>query len=256
MPNSSDPRSSAPLSSEPLIPDMTPSRDDIEMRQKQLSSRRNGSARSSSLSEKPPGGSGVVALLALLIGLGAAGFSGYLLVELQGAQQQLAAANERLDTQGDMVDVLNDKLSVTDESATVSLEALKVMLKEHDSEIRKLWSIANKRNKKLIADNGKAIDQLEASSKTNAQAAKALESQLAEQALADSAMTERLGQVELDAQSLPPEAELRIAQINEALQMTEQQIRALKKADAQLSVLKQNIQQLDDRIGLLHSVPK
>jgi len=155
-----------------------------------------------------------------------------------------------------MIHKLNQQLSVTDESATVSLQALKVMLKEHDSEIRKLWAIANKRNKQNIAANGKVLTQQKKLIASQATTLKALESQLSQQQLNTSTLSERLGKAEADAQSLPPEAELRLAQLNESIQTAQQQIAALKKADKQFSSLKTSIQQLDHRIGLLHPAPK
>merc|ERR1711879_1071775 len=84
------------------------------------------------------------------------------------------------------------QLSVTDESATVSLQALKVMLKEHDSEIRKLWAIANKRNKQNIAANGKALDKQEKQLTAQTTALTSLETELSQQQLTASELSERL----------------------------------------------------------------
>ena len=245
---------------EPVVPDMVPSVDDIESRNRQRHSRRQGAARSSQPTKRQSndggGGGGALALVALLVALSAAGGAGYLWVELQAAHQRLNDSTAVLEQQGEMIHKLNQQLSVTDESATVSLQALKVMLKEHDSEIRKLWAIANKRNKQNIAANGKVLTQQKKLIASQATALKALESQLSQQQLNTSTLSERLGKAEADAQSLPPEAELRLAQLNESIQTAQQQIAALKKADKQFSSLKTSIQQLDHRIGLLHPVPK
>ena len=244
-----------PRSKEPVIPDIVPSADDIELRNKQLKSRRKGSSAAASTGKSGNGGGGALALVALLIGLAAAGGAGYLWVELQAAKQQLADAARVIESQGEMLDGLNQKLSVTDESATVSLQALKVMLKEHDSEIRKLWAIANKRNKQNIANNGKALDKQGKQLTTQSESLKSLETELAQQQLNASELAERLTKAEADAQALPSEAELRMAQLNESIQMAQQQIAALKKADKQFKTLNTKIQQLDDRIGLLHPSP-
>ena len=241
-----------PRSNEPVVPDIIPAADDIELRNKQLKSRRKGGARSSG---NKSGSGGALALMALLLGMAAAGGAGYLWVELEAAKKQLADAAQVLQKQGEMLDGLNQKLSVTDESATVSLQALKVMLKEHDSEIRKLWAIANKRNKDKIAANGKAVAKQGKQIGTHTENLKNLETQLAQQQLAASELVERLTKAEADAQELPPEAELRMAQLNESIQMAQQQIAALKKADKQFQTLNTKIQQLDDRIGLLHQTP-
>lgn len=240
---------------EPVVPDIVPSADDIELRNKQRQSRRQGAARSSQPAERSSGG-GAVALIALLVALSAGGGAGYLWVELQASNQRLADAMAVLEQQSEMIHKLNQQLSVTDESATVSLQALKVMLKEHDSEIRKLWDVANKRNKRNIAANGKALGEQKKQVATHTATLKELESQLSQQQLNASTLSERLGKAEADAQSLPPEAELRLAQLNESIQTAQQQIAALKKADKQFSSLKTSIQQLDHRIGLLHPAPK
>jgi len=249
-----------PNRNEPVVPDMVPSVDDIESRNRQRHSRRQGAARSSQPTKRQSndggGGGGALALVALLVALSAAGGAGYLWVELQAAHQRLNDSTAVLEQQGEMIHKLNQQLSVTDESATVSLQALKVMLKEHDSEIRKLWAIANKRNKQNIAANGKVLTQQKKLIASQATALKTLESQLSQQQLNTSTLSERLGKAEADAQSLPPEAELRLAQLNESIQTAQQQIAALKKADKQFSSLKTSFQQLDHRIGLLHPVPK
>lgn len=249
-----------PNRNEPVVPDMVPSVDDIESRNRQRHSRRQGAARSSQSTKRQSndggGGGGALALVALLVALSASGGAGYLWVELQAAHQRLNDSTAVLEQQGEMIHKLNQQLSVTDESATVSLQALKVMLKEHDSEIRKLWAIANKRNKQNIAANGKVLTQQKKLIASQATALKTLESQLSQQQLNTSTLSERLGKAEADAQSLPPEAELRLAQLNESIQTAQQQIAALKKADKQFSSLKTSIQQLDHRIGLLHPVPK
>ena len=249
-----------PNRNEPVVPDMVPSVDDIESRNRQRHSRRQGAARSSQPTKRQSndggGGGGALALVALLVALSAAGGAGYLWVELQAAHQRLNDSTAVLEQQGEMIHKLNQQLSVTDESATVSLQALKVMLKEHDSEIRKLWAIANKRNKQNITANGKVLTQQKKLIASQATALKTLESQLSQQQLNTSTLSERLGKAEADAQSLPPEAELRLAQLNESIQTAQQQIAALKKADKQFSSLKTSIQQLDHRIGLLHPVPK
>lgn len=249
-----------PNRNEPVVPDMVPSVDDIESRNRQRHSRRQGAARSSQPTKRQSndggGGGGALALVALLVALSAAGGAGYLWVELQAAHQRLNDSTAVLEQQGEMIHKLNQQLSVTDESATVSLQALKVMLKEHDSEIRKLWAIANKRNKQNITANGKVLTQQKKLIASQATALKTLESQLSQQQLNTSTLSERLGKAEADAQSLPPEAELRLAQLNESIQTAQQQIAALKKADKQFSSLKTSIQQLDHRIGLLHPAPK
>jgi archaellum component FlaC len=49
--------------------------------------------------------------------------------------------------------VLQQRLSSTDEQSNLSVGAIKILLKEQDNEIRKLWDVAYKRNKNNIAKN-------------------------------------------------------------------------------------------------------
>ena len=80
-------------------------------------------------------------------------------------QQALAAAEGRLG-------VLEDRLRVTDEVMTESGQDTEEKIGFWESEIRKLWSIANERNRKWIRDNqaglgkvNKSLDELEASNR-------------------------------------------------------------------------------------------
>lgn len=74
-----------------------------------------------------------------------------LLVQLQ----QLKAQSSK---QIQALSVLQDRLVSTDEQANLSVDAIKILLKDQDHEIRKLWDLANKRNKK---DIGKAKERLD-----------------------------------------------------------------------------------------------
>lgn len=55
--------------------------------------------------------------------------------------------------------ILQERLSSTDEQANLSVDAIKILLKDQDHEIRKLWDVANKRNKSQISKNTGRIDQ-------------------------------------------------------------------------------------------------
>lgn len=73
-------------------------------------------------------------------------FCGAILVEFFQVKKQS-------DLQLQAITILQEKLTSTDEQANLSVDAVKILLKEQDHEIRKLWDLANKRNKVDIAKN-------------------------------------------------------------------------------------------------------
>lgn len=92
-------------------------------------------------------------LLILIVVLGA-----YFFRELQGMRAQL---DSKLDQSSQMLGNLESQLSATDESLSQSSGQIGDTLKLHDSEIRKLWDVANKRNKESIQNNKDNISKLE-----------------------------------------------------------------------------------------------
>ena len=99
-------------------------------------------------------------LFALLIALLALGACGYLYTLLQGAESQSVQANARLAE-------LESKLAVTGDESAQSVTALQVRIKalaneqaDANSEIKKLWGVANDRNKKALAAQEKSLKSL------------------------------------------------------------------------------------------------
>ena len=87
---------------DPIVPNMTPSQDDIEIRQRQMKSRRSASAPKAPKqpNNKPApeantgsGGGKGMAVVATLVALLAVGGCGYLYLQSQQLQQQLTDAN-------------------------------------------------------------------------------------------------------------------------------------------------------------------
>lgn len=75
----------------------------------------------------------------------------YMAVQIQKLQSQT-------DLQLKALQALQQKLTSTDEQANLSVDAMKILLKEQDHEIRKLWDLSNKRNKKNITKNTERLD--------------------------------------------------------------------------------------------------
>ena len=94
-----------------------------------------------------PPGSGApkgLLILFLVVAMLTAAFSGYLFFQLQSAQQTIQNYELRITD-------LERQLSVTDESMSESAVAMKVKLRELDSEIRKLWDNVWKKSKQRLA---------------------------------------------------------------------------------------------------------
>lgn len=151
---------------EPIVPDMKPSAEDIELRKRQMAARRQAAqraaiAKAAAAPAQPQ--KQTVAIVALVVALVMGAAAAFLFMQLQMVQQQLNQAQGVIADQGKNLQKLNDQLSATGENANLSVDALKILVKENNSEIRKLWDVANKRNKANINSNAKSIKQLNAS---------------------------------------------------------------------------------------------
>ena len=91
-------------------------------------------------------------LLALMIG--GFGIGGWFVFNQQ--QELLASERERAETE-ERVQHLEARLRATDETMSEAGEDTNEQLTFWESEIRKVWDVANKRNKKWIQDNQAAI---------------------------------------------------------------------------------------------------
>lgn len=148
------------------LPRMVPDRDDIARRK-----------RTSTPPPPPPkkpvennsgdggghaGGGWLVYTLLLLLagGVGYLGYDGWQArLSLQEAQRQLVTTNVRLVE-------LERQLSATDESLSLNESAIQSKLNNILSEIRKLWDVADVRNRDWIRENQAAIAELQNSTGT------------------------------------------------------------------------------------------
>lgn len=77
-----------------------------------------------------------------------------------GLLVELYKVKDQSELQLQALTILQGKLTSTDEQANLSVDAVKILLREQDHEIRKLWDLANKRNKVDISKNAdKLSDQ-------------------------------------------------------------------------------------------------
>lgn len=227
---------------EPIVPDMKPSAEDIELRQRQMAARRQAAQRAAiakTAAAPVQPAKQTLAVIALIVALVMGAAAAFLFTQLQVVQKQLNQAQAVITDQGRNLQKLNDQLSATGENANLSVDALKVLVKENNKEIRKLWDVANKRNKANIASNGKAIKSIKSSlasvSQKQAAADKANNAALASakseltQALSakTSALSSRIKKVEASGEDLAT-AQLSISQNSETLQALDAKVAKLK----------------------------
>lgn len=163
-------------------------------------------------------GSSGLAVVSLLVALGALAGAGYMYTLLESSQQKLAAAQDILLLQGGKIEALENRLSASGENANLSVDALKVVLREQDNEIRKLWDLASKRNRADIDANAAKLNNLSSAVNSASGASssdiKALKAQLAE--------------LKNSVAAMPSGLELSIAQNKEGIDMLEASVNSLR----------------------------
>ncbi len=125
--------------------------------------------------ERSGGGSGPLVGVMLAILVAALGVVGWYLFNqhamLAAEQQETASAQQRLK-------VLEDRLRVTDQVMTETEAETDEQLEFWESEVRKLWTVANERNRKWIQDNQARIKSQDANIETLLATDKTLASQV------------------------------------------------------------------------------
>ena len=108
--------------------------------------RPGGSRRSPSQSSG--GGMGTTVMLAIIVaGLAGAGWF------IANQQQSMMAAQDRLNEANNRLKYLEERLSATDSAMSQEGQDTKEQINLWESEIRKLWAVANERNKEWIQEN-------------------------------------------------------------------------------------------------------
>lgn len=99
--------------------------------------------------------------VALLLALAAGGFAGFVYWQLQKAEGALEQTRTALTSAEARVTDLEKRLMLSDDESTQSMTVLQANVKEHAAEIRKLWGVANDRNRKAIAQLEGKVAELE-----------------------------------------------------------------------------------------------
>ncbi|TGG90221.1 hypothetical protein E4656_19030 [Natronospirillum operosum] len=142
------------------LPRMVPDRDEIARR------RSGGNGGNSGGQPPPPGAQGpghqggpsLWPLYTLFLLL--AGGTGYLGYEYWQARAQLQAAEVARAEASDRISELENQLSATDESLTLNESAIQSNFNNISAEIRRLWDVADGRNREWIRENQSALAEL------------------------------------------------------------------------------------------------
>jgi len=159
-----------------------------------------------------------LAIVGLVVALGALGAAGYVFTQFQASQQRLTAAQDLLVQQGSKIQALENRLSASGENANLSVDALKVVLREQDDEIRKLWDLASKRNRADIDANTAKLNNLNSAVSS---ASGASESDL-------KSLRSKVTELENAVSAMPSGLELSIAQNKEDIDMLDASISSLR----------------------------
>jgi hypothetical protein len=169
--------------------------------------------------------SNALAIVSLVVALAGLAGAGFLYTQLQTANAKLAMAQSVIEGHDSNIEILNDKLSVSGENANLSVDALKIILREQEQEIRKLWDIASKRNRSDIDKNTAAISEVGQS----VSGAAGSRSELSNLSSKISALSGRVATVESAVSNMPADVELAVAQNKEAIDMLDGSVTTLRQ---------------------------
>lgn len=96
----------------------------------------------------------VIVLMTLLLA-GLSAVSGWLVMQLLAAQEQQKTMFAAAEISQGKIAALENSLNSSAEDSNLSSKAIQIMLKKQESEIDKLWALANKKNRNAIAANAK-----------------------------------------------------------------------------------------------------
>ena len=243
---------------EPILSDFTLAHDDLGPRQRsgRAPSAQVSSVSTAGLNENAPAkGSNGLAVFAFILALLLAGAAAFMFLQLQELQQSFAKAQQRIQEQNENANLLNEKLSITGENTSLSMESVQAKNNEQDSEIRKLWDLAGKRNRNAIEGNAKAISAVQAADKKRQGELTALQQKIEQLAELDKRIKAAEGRL-LDITEL----ELRLAQQHEITLQGNKDVQALakdvKKANQDNEALRKQLSDLNAQVTKLQQAPR
>lgn len=205
------------------MPRMVPDREDIRSRQVKTPNTQERPSGAHQTEKTKSGNGWALIVLVLVSGIAI----GYLTLQQYSMNQLLASYEDRLELADERIVTLEQSLTETDESVAMNGTAINAQFKaikaETDmqmSEIRKLWDVANKRNRNWIEANK---DTLEKQSK-NLDSAMANLAKVAETQKADAVVIADLNNLVSGSQKTVNELKNSFVDINESIAGLEQNI--------------------------------
>ncbi|UTF60035.1 hypothetical protein [Gilvimarinus sp. DA14] len=235
---------------EPTLSGIVPERDDDHPSQPP----RRPAGKSSSGGTPPPqvikesSGPGFFAVFALILAVGALGYSGYLTWQFTEAQKELVAAQNRVTN-------LEARLDLNSNESNETVDEIRDKLEWADSEIRKLWGVSHDTNRKKITANEDALAALKkqvaatekdaATARANANSIKTeLEKRIAAMDKQLSSSTKELQKSQQALQDLAANGE-RLQSLSMDVQRLSQQLPGLKDIAARVKTNEEAIAAID-----------
>lgn len=232
------------------LPELGPAGDELDLESVVI---RNGKAEVPRAAKRG-GGRGLLWLVLLLL-FGTAGLGGWGYLEFAKMQRQMAVQQQHIEQQSAMLGLasqrmpeLENLISSADESISKSGKALQSQINELeelqadrsklvDSELAKLWALANQRNKSQLEAQEKSLKALSEDLKALSGRSDALER-------AQQAQTSGSDQLRQTLQGL----EKGLQPLRQALRGLEQQLQAGSQAQAQTAERLQAVAQADEQL--------
>ncbi len=230
------------------LPRMVPDRDEIRTRKGAAAETATAKTKAAPPKTAAPaprrtgGGSMVwVALLVLLVAATGLGLMAY------SQSQMLASYEERLQLADDRITSLERSMNETGESVAMNETAINAQFRaiksETDmqmSEIRKLWDVANKRNREWIEENQQAIGQLQAGLQSQTEKLAAANTQLDKQSQSLQSLTSRLDTQQSEQTAAIEEIRSSLAALNEDLESID--LKSLEERLISLTLAQETLQ--------------
>ncbi|WP_426416299.1 hypothetical protein [Aestuariirhabdus sp. LZHN29] len=189
------------------IPSLAVSRDDIRVQQR---SSVQGAAKPAKASPLL-----MVVVVLLVLAIGAISFFGY--QQTQALRAELASNQQAFELTLQRLQDVTGKVTATGESMDLSDTKVQAELKVLNSEVRKLWDVSNKRNKRNIENNAAQLENLSKSVARVGKSEQALEKSLAAQREAMDVERQRTNELASQIQLSATEQAARLESLQERL---------------------------------------
>jgi len=222
------------------LPKMVPDREDIVQRRKPVPEERK-------VKEKTPRKPVMLWFFVLLLAL----LTGFVVWQNYQLTLRLNQTVDELQLSNARIGVMEGQLSATDENLVMNESNIKIQFTNHMSEIRKLWDVANKRNKGWIEDNQAEIAAMKTAAAASVKTLQAAIAQVASDAseLAGTVTTHASQLTSLGKQAT--DLDKRQAADHGTLGQVESKVASIAVTLQQLDVMTKQISDIDKRWATL-----